>query len=183
MEEIWKDIQGFEGIYKVSNLGNVLSLNYRKQGYSKLLTPKCNNCGRLWVELRNNGVVKQYLIHRLVAMAFIPNLNNYPEINHIDENPKNNKVTNLEWCTREYNIRYYCEHHKKQKREVRNYSKKYQNRKNLKVNQYTKNGEFIRVWDNARQVFNHKGWSDWSISECCRNKRKTAYGFIWQYAN
>lgn len=58
MEEIWRDIQGFEGLYQVSNLGNVMSLNYCKRGYSKMLTPKCSNTGRLWVELCNYGQKK-----------------------------------------------------------------------------------------------------------------------------
>lgn len=183
MQEIWKDIQGYEGLYKISNLGNVKSMNYARRGYAKILTPKKNNCGRLWVELTNCGNKKQFLIHRLVAMAFIPNPNNYPQINHIDENPQNNKVENLEWCTREYNIEYYLERHNPKKREVKNYSSKYNKRIDLKVNQYTKDGELIRIWNNSRQVQTELGWNDWSISECCRNKRKTAYGFVWQYAN
>ena len=101
MEEIWKDIDGYEGLYQISNLGNVKSLNYRNQGIERILTPKCNNAGRLWVELARNGDRKPMLIHRLVAMAFIPNPNGYPQVNHMDENPKNNRVDNLEWCTAE----------------------------------------------------------------------------------
>ena len=182
MQETWKDVKGFEGLYRVSNFGRVLSLNYRNCGYSKLLTPKCNNSKRLWVELSKNNVKKQFLIHRLVAIAFIPNPNEYPQINHIDENPQNNRVDNLEWCTQEYNIKYYLERHTPEERISKRYSEKYKQRNNMKVNQYTLNGVLVKTWDNSRQVCIDKGWSDWSISECCRNKRKTAYGFIWQYA-
>lgn len=183
MQEIWRDIKGYEGFYQVSNLGNVLSLNYGNRGYAKQLTPKCNNSGRLWVELIVNKKRKPMLIHRLVAMAFIPNPNNHPQINHIDENPKNNRVENLEWCTQEYNIRSYCERHPVRYRPPRRSTDKYKNRLSLTVEQYTKNGEFVRSWDNSVQVKNETGWSDWSISECCRGNRKSAYGFIWRYAN
>ena len=111
MEEIWKDIDGFEGLYQVSNFGNVMSLNYGNRGYAKKLTPKCNNSGRLWVELLKGGKRKCMLVHRLVALAFIPNPNNFPQINHKDENPKNNFAFNLEWCTQSYNNNYSIERH------------------------------------------------------------------------
>lgn len=111
MEEIWKDIDGFEGLYQVSNFGNVMSLNYGNRGYAKKLTPKFNNSGRLWVELLKGGKRKCMLVHRLVALAFIPNPNNFPQINHKDENPKNNFAFNLEWCTQSYNNHYSIERH------------------------------------------------------------------------
>lgn len=183
MNEIWREIPGYEGRYMVSNTGSVLSLNYRNCNYSRRLVPKCNNSGRLWVELFKNGQRKQFLIHRLVAMAFISNPENYPEVNHIDEDCKNNHVENLEWCSRQYNISYYLERHSADKRVIKNYSEKYSQQNNKKVNQFSKDGKLIRTWTNSRAVYKEKNWSDWSISECCRNKRKTAYGFIWQYAN
>lgn len=104
--EIWKDVVGHEGLYQVSNTGNVRSLNYGGHGYAKVLIPKQNNRGRLWMELRNNGKKRYALVHRLVAEAFIPNPQELPQINHIDENPQNNDVSNLEWCTQSYNIRH-----------------------------------------------------------------------------
>ena len=181
MKEVWKDIEGVEGIYQVSNFGNVLSLNYKNHGYSRQLVPKCNNSGRLWVELFKEGKRKPMLIHRLVAMAFIPNPNKFEQINHKDENAKNNRVENLEWCTQKYNIQYYLDRHPGKPKV--NYSSNYKKRMSLKVNQYTREGKLIKTWENSRQVAVEKGWSDWSVSECCRNKRKSAYGFIWQYAN
>ena len=189
MEEIWRDIEGYEGLYQVSNLGNVLSMNYRHLGYMKNLTPKVNNGGRLWVELMKDGVRRQFLIHRLVATAFIPNENNLPQINHKDENPKNNRVDNLEWCTHRYNMEYTMRRHPDRypgfngivpRRPER--CRKNGKRTAFPVNQLTKAGELVRQWPNSVSVKLEMGWSDWSVSECCRGNRKTAYGFKWQYA-
>ena len=103
MDEIWKPVCGFEDKYEVSNLGRVRSLNFRnKKNDIKLLTPLDNGKGYLQVRLSR----KWHKVHRLVAKAFIPNPNNYDEINHKDENKSNNKVDNLEWCSRKYNVNY-----------------------------------------------------------------------------
>lgn len=168
MKEIWKGVVGHEKDYQVSNLGNVRSLNYRRTGLTKMLVPKENNCGRLWVDLKG----KPYLIHRLVAMAFIPNDMNLPEINHIDENPKNNTVLNLEWCTSEDNKKSYLAHHKTGRRKTRT----------TPVNQMTISGNIVKRWPDSRSIQNTTGMSQWSITQCCDGKRKTAYGFKWQYA-
>lgn len=177
MKEIWKDIAGYEGLYQVSSIGNVRSMNYRGHGVIKNLTPKVNNRGRLWVDLRKNGSSKCFLIHRLVAAAFIPNPNNYPQINHIDEDTKNNMVENLEWCTALYNVRYYNERHQDKRSAPRGPNP------NIKpVNQISKTGQIVKTWPNSKEVMRELGWSDWSISECCRGNRKSAYGFTWQYA-
>ena len=106
MEEIWKDIEGYEDLYQVSNLGNVKSLNYKGIRREKILKPYKNRNGYLLVSLCKNSVIKHFTIHRLVADAFIENRNNYGDINHIDECKTNNNVNNLEWCTRKYNINY-----------------------------------------------------------------------------
>lgn len=105
MEELWVDIDGFEGLYQVSNLGNVKSLdryvasksNIRQHKSERQL--KLNGGKYTQVILCKDGKTYGRLVHRLVATAFIPNPNNYPCINHKDENPKNNCVDNLEWCT------------------------------------------------------------------------------------
>ena len=172
--EVWKSIEGYEN-YQVSNLGNVRNLNYNgAKGKVKNLTPKKNNSGRLWVELRANNKAKTFLVHRLVGMAFIPNPNNLPQINHIDENPLNNCVENLEWCTGEYNIKYSRELHPNRKKKIT---------QTQKVAQYDKDGNLIKIWDNAHTVFLETKMSDWSIAECCRGKRHTAYGYTWHYAD
>ena len=105
-EEIWKDIDGYEGLYKVSNLGRVKSLNYLRKGIEKERIPNKNNSGYLIVGLHKDGKIKNFLIHRLVAEAFIENVNDLPQVNHKDENKLNNCVENLEWCSAKYNSNY-----------------------------------------------------------------------------
>lgn len=104
-KEVFKDIQGFEGRYEVSNMGNVRSLKYGKIRYLK---PAKNQKGYYFVRLYKNGILKNFKVHRLVANAFVENPNGYNEINHIDEDKTNNKASNLEWCTHKYNKRYSC---------------------------------------------------------------------------
>lgn len=189
MEEIWKDIDGYEGLYQISNLGNVKSLNYCGRGYAKNLTPKCNNSGRLWVELAHNKNRKPMLIHRLVAMAFIPNPNNYPQINHMDENPKNNRVDNLEWCTCSYNIQYSAKRHPGRKRRSAPRTKPIARRSGVpykhkqEVFQFSKAGEKIRSYPNLLAVCAENNWPQSHLLECCTGKRKTAYGYIWRFAS
>lgn len=113
--EAWKDIDGYEGYYQVSNYGEVRSLDYIKEikspygGYmnkrfkGRVLSPNDNGNGYLSVQLFKG---KRKYIHRLVANAFLDNSNGYKEINHKDRNTKNNNVENLEWCTRKYNVNY-----------------------------------------------------------------------------
>lgn len=113
MEEIWKDIKGYEGSYQVSNLGRVRSLTRKVKTFNgvrtskgQILKPLKTNTGYYRVDLKQNQKNKYMSIHRLVAEAFILNPNNYPIINHKDNNPQNNCVDNLEWCTQSYNVKY-----------------------------------------------------------------------------
>jgi len=115
MKEIWKDIKNYEGLYQVSNLGNVKVLdrivnsaiknNNKVKRLGKTLK-QYNKQGYMQVVLTYNKIRKYCNVHRLVAEAFIPNPNNLPQVNHIDENPLNNRVDNLEWCTAKYNCNY-----------------------------------------------------------------------------
>lgn len=114
-EEIWKDIEGYEGIYQVSNLGNVRVLdrivnsaikNNDKVKRKGQILKQYNKRGYLQVTLTVSNKRKYFNVHRLVAQAFIPNPNNLPQVNHRDENPKNNCVNNLEWCSAKYNANY-----------------------------------------------------------------------------
>lgn len=120
MEEIWKDIKDFEGLYEISNTGKVrrkckkvLRTNPKKISIKtyytykeKLLSLKDDKDGYKFVQLTKDKKVKNLRVHRLVAEAFIPNINNYNIVNHIDENKSNNNVDNLEWCTYKYNTNY-----------------------------------------------------------------------------
>ena len=108
--EVWKDVAGYEGFYQVSNKGNVYSIGrINSRGNrcgGRTLKPGCNNHGYLTVGLCKNGKSKTKNVHRLVAETFIPNPKGFLEINHKDENKSNNEPSNLEWCTREYNVNY-----------------------------------------------------------------------------
>lgn len=107
MVEIWKDIEGYEGLYEVSNQGRVRSLNYNKTGKVKELKPKNNGNGYLIAQLYKCGKIKYFLIHRLVAKAFLEDWSMwFPEVNHKDEDKTNNSVDNLEWCSTKYNNNY-----------------------------------------------------------------------------
>ena len=105
MKEIWLNIEGYSN-YMISNYGRVKSLNYRRTGKEKILSLKKDKKGYYYITLSKDGIGRNYKIHRLVAQAFIPNPNNLPQVNHKDENPSNNCVENLEWCTNEYNLNY-----------------------------------------------------------------------------
>lgn len=106
MTEIWKDIEGYEGKYQVSNLGNVRSLNYHRMGITKLLKTRKDKDGYNMAFLVRSGYKRPFGVHRLVAQAFIPNPNNYPVVNHKNEIKDDNRVENLEWCTVRYNTLY-----------------------------------------------------------------------------
>ena len=178
MKEIWKTIEGFEGLYEVSNLGRVRSLDrVRKAGYGstanikgKILAPQnINNRKYLTVNLYRNEIGKHYLVHRLVANAFIPNPNNLPEVNHKDENPSNNNVSNLEWCDRKYNNLYGTATERRSRT------------RGKVVIQCDLNGnEIARHWS-AREAARLIGKSQAAISRCCIGKYKYAYGYIWKY--
>ena len=107
IEEIWKDVVGFEGVYKVSNLGNVARVrNGSLRELKKCPAGGKNNCDYLYVSLTHRDKVRFSSVHRLVAEAFIPNPEGLPQVNHRDEDKFNNCVENLEWCTASYNNRY-----------------------------------------------------------------------------
>lgn len=101
MMEEWRAVPGYEGLYEVSNMGNVR--NVRR---NTLLRLSKTNYGYIRVGLCKNGISTGFQVHRLVAQAFIPNPDNLPQINHLDEDKTNNNVDNLEWCTAKYNINY-----------------------------------------------------------------------------
>ena len=103
MKEIFKDIEEYEGLYQISNLGRVKSLKYGKE---RILKPAKDKKGYLYVCLYKQGKMKIYRVHRLVAQAFIPNPNNLPQVNHKDEDKTNNASSNLEFCDAKYNNNY-----------------------------------------------------------------------------
>ena len=105
MVEVWKDIPMYTGIYEVSTLGRV-----RSKVTNEFAKPFRNDKGYMIVKIYLNGQVKNERVHRLVALTFISNPHNYPQVNHIDYDRTNNRVDNLEWCTGEQNIRHSIDH-------------------------------------------------------------------------
>jgi hypothetical protein len=175
--EQWKDVIGYEGSYQVSNLGNVRSLNYRRQGFAQNLVPKLSNRGYYHVHLRKDGKVKDFTIHRLVAMMFLPNFRELPEINHINEVKTDNRVENLEWCTRSQNVRHSLPDTRRP-----NTRRPRKRARNEPIIQSDSHGSIVKTWDNVREIELATKMSAWSIYQCCEGKRKTAYGFKWQFA-
>ena len=166
MNEEWRDIEGYEGLYQVSNLGRVKSLKYRgHKGCIGILTPRLDGKEYKTVALYKEGKVRNTKIHRLVAQAFIPNPNNYPQVNHKDEDKTNNNVDNLEWCTNEYNHNYGT----RNERVAKSLSKK--------VICIT-TGE---IFNSMREACRKYNINTGRMTECCQGKRKTAGGYKWKY--
>lgn len=192
MEEIWKDVVGFEGLYEVSNLGNIRSLPHetliqrkkgkpyyiRKQG--KVVTPQQRQHGYLAVWLYGNGgnngrSGKQYSVHRIVAEAFISNPNGYEEVNHINENKTDNRSCNLEWCThRENSI------HGTRGERIGKANKN--GKKSTPIAQYTLDGELVKVFPSFQEA-QRQGYQSGNVWCCVKGKYSHAYGYIWRYAN
>ena len=183
MEE-WKNIKGFEGLYQVSNEGRVKSLQREityKDGRKKIIKERIlknllSDLGYYHVMLSKNGVAKRYKVHRLVANEFIENPNNLPIINHKDENPKNNVVDNLEWCTQGYNVRYGTMIERGRQKQL--------NRKDLskEVEQYNLDKQLIETYKSASEVIRKNSqFSIASITRCCRGEQNNYKGYIWKY--
>ena len=164
--EIWKPVLGYEGLYEVSNLGRVRSI-FRWKQY-KILKPILKK-GYFEVGLWKNKKAKWVMVHRIIAIAFIPNPNGFLYINHIDENKMNNCADNLEWCTAKYNCNY----------GTRN--KRIREKIYIPVLQYTIDGKFVAEYKSIQTAANLINKNPRHISDCCRGKRKSAYGFVWRY--
>lgn len=173
--EQWRMIPDYDGLYMVSNLGRVKSLNFHQTGRENLLKPYKSKMGYLSCTLWKNGKPKILKLHRLVAMAFIPNHENKPYINHKDENPLNNCVDNLEWCTAQYNTNYGTGNSRRSETLTNGKTAK-------KIAQYSLDEKLIKIWPSMSEITRQLGYPFGNISRCCRGNGKTAYGFIWKYA-
>ena len=192
MEEIWKDIKGWEGYYQVSNLGRVRSLERvvcDSRGYYRTIPERImkltkNDNGYLLVTLCRNNLMRSYHVHRLVGLAFIPNPYGYDEINHIDENKCNNIINNLEWCDRKYNVNYGTGR-ERQAEKIRGKKQSEENvRKRSKavIAANKETGQTI-IFLSAREAGRQLEIDQASICRCCKGKQKSAGGFYWQYAD
>lgn len=171
--EVWCDIRGYEGLYQVSNLGKVRSLNWRNTGTVRELCLKPHNRGYLQIELANNGVKKTFMVHRLVALHFIPGFQDGFVVNHINENKIDNRADNLEWVSQSENTDYTFSRHASIQERCR--------KNTCPVVQIASDGNRV-LWDCILAVVRDTGFNAWSIKQCCEGKRKQAYGYKWQYA-
>ena len=177
MREIFKPAKGFEGIYSVSNLGRVKrektvatkgTGNYQRNEH--IVKQRKNNNGYLVVDLYVCNVRHQVLVHRLVAQTYLENPCLYPCVNHKDENKENNNVNNLEWCTQKYNMNYgSC-------------PKKIGKANSKSVVQYDRNGNVVGKYVSIACAERMTGISNGSIGDCLHKRRKSAGGYLWEYA-
>ena len=174
MREKSLDFLGYPN-YTITDDGRVFSLNYMHTGKKKELKPQKNINGYNRMELSIEGKKKKFMVHRLVALAFIPNPDNLPEVNHKDENKTNNMVGNLEWCSIKYNNTYGTR--------LERVSKIQLNRKDKSrpVKQFTKDGVFIKEYPSMHEVERQTGFYYSHIGKCCKGRYKQAYGYIWRY--
>lgn len=184
MQEVWKNIEEYKGLYQVSNLGRI------RNSKNKIMRQYKNHKGYLIIQLSKEGRSKTLIVHRIVAKAFIPNKNNKEQINHINCNKNDNNIKNLEWVTNKENKKHAQLHGLCKSSPIGG-----KNKRAKKVNQYDLKGNLIKKWDCMNDIARHfKLKSVSNISECCKNKKikdkngkkyqvKTAYGFIWKYNN
>ena len=178
--EEWRDVVGYEGLYQVSSMGRVKSLERKvPKGYGertvkeRILKPKTNRYGYLIVGLYAGGKRKMFFVHRLVCQAFHDNPDNKLDVNHINENKTDNRACNLEWCTRRENVNHGTRNVRAGKAIAKALSKP--------VGQYTLDGDLVKVWQSTSEVERQTGFSQGNISEVANGNRKTAHGFIWKY--
>lgn len=162
--EKWRDIQGYEGLYQVSNLGRVRSLHY---GKIRIIN-QIKHGNYFHVYLSKNGIQKWFEVHQLVAQTFVTNPNEYNVVHHKDHNPANNCVDNLEWISKdEHN-----EMHQSDRTEPLI----------KRVDQIDKvTGEILHQWNSSREAARELGYDHSWIGKCARGICTMAYGYVWKY--
>lgn len=202
MEEIWKDIAGYEGLYQVSNLGRVKSLKrvlkYNSKNQFKSYKQVCEikekilkhtkyNTGYDYVSLCKNNIKQNVPVHRLVAEAFISNSHNYPCVNHIDGNKLNNIVSNLEFCTFKHNSQHaykmgLVKHFYGEKSPMYGVKGK-MHPISKPVYKCDKNGNILEMFETVKAASESIGVKMCNISACCHGMQKTSGGYFWRFAN
>ena len=174
MEETWKDIAGYEGLYQVSNLGKIKSFRQGKRTNAKdeyILKPSLSNNGYQQVTLyRNQQDRHKFLVHRLVAIAFVDNPNNLEAVNHIDEDKNNNAADNLEWCTISYNNAYGTA---KIRCSIT---------AGKRIEQFTIKGIYLATYASLSVASQITGISKHVIGDCLAGHCQSGKGYIWRYA-
>lgn len=197
MKEVWKDIEDYEGLYQVSNLGRVKVLTHKSwNGYKYWMKPGKilkqtlqTNKKYLFVTLSDgHNHSRKFRTHRLVAKAFVPNPKGLNQVNHLDEDSLNNKANNLEWVSAKQNINY--GHHKE--KQLKAWHSKPENaikaRKNgqkasKSVIQLTLGGRFIKKWSSMSEAARSGNFKVVGISDCCKGKTNHHAGYKWKYAD
>ena len=175
MPDIWKDVRGYEGLYVVSDSGQIKSiartkpyLNGVRKRQEQIMRWHLVNGGYAQLMLTNKrGERHSYLVHRIVAEAFVPNPSNLPQVNHIDGNKLNNRAENLEWCTAKENM-------------VHSLNSGLRTDAKL-VDMFSKNGEYICTYPSIKEAGRKTGVHHQNISLCCIGKTKSAGGYLWRY--
>ena len=182
--EIWKSIDGYEGLYEVSDLGNIKSLERLCKSRGKRFRPTKemikkqvpNKQGYMLISLSKNSKCKNFSVHRLVAKAFIPNPNNFPQVNHKDENKANNEVSNLEWCTCAYNNSYGS----RMKKIACALKGKTINNKAIYC--LNKKGKLLYIFNSAIEASKYFNIDNSGICKAANKKLTTYGGFMWRWA-
>ena len=193
--EIWRDIEGYEGLYQVSNLGNVKSLKFGPKNHPgvhsqpRTLRITKSSTGYTHVQLYKEGKSSTILVHKLVAKAFVPNPLAKPEVNHIDANRANNKVENLEWVTHKENLQYAVKigNRKPPRKSIvensisgKSTARKESIKRNKKpVLQYTPDGKFVKKWNSIAEIEKFYNCNRTGIANCLSGKNKTSFNFVW----
>lgn len=180
--EIWQNIEGFEGLYKVSTKGVVITLGKGKSTNPdkckiREIKPRKKNNGYLQVKLSKEGKRFYLLLHRVVAKTFILNIDNKPEVNHIDGDKENNNLKNLEWVTSSENQKHAFKIGKQKA------IKDIDNKQSKQILQFDLNGVLLKKWYSINQVKREIGFNTFGIIKCCKKEKryKTAYGYKWEY--
>lgn len=186
MEEIWKQIKNYEGLYEVSNMGRVRSLP-RKTTKGKIISPNVKKNGYLTVSLFKDGKQNYKLIHRLVAEAFIDNPENKSYIDHVNTIKNDNRAENLRWVTQKENMNNPLTLKKINENETIKkgfwkgcFGK--DNPRSTPIIQLTLDGKIVQFWASAAVCKKETGFSNSIIGEVCKGKRKEAYGYLWRYS-
>ena len=166
MQEIWKDIPNYEGIYQISNFGEIRSCKN-----NKIRKQIKQRSGYMRIILTKNSKQKATNVHILVAKCFVNNQNGYRYVNHIDGDKTNNSANNLEWVTASQNMQ-----HAFKNKLIKPHPW------SVKVAQYSLDGELIKIWDRMSDVARFLNCHHSQISDCCRGKQNTCKGYIWKYA-
>lgn len=185
MEE-WRDIKGYEGLYKVSNLGNVRSLDrwvVSKDGKRRFFAGQAvksvkESNGYSRVNLYREGSAKKISVHRIVALAFLPNPQNLPQVNHINEDKADNRAENLEWCTCEHN----GNHGTRGARISKTLTGRFNHPKKSKRICAISDGKTVFEFPSIHEAGRQLGIPSSNIVACLSGKQKTAYGYQWEYA-